>query len=146
MADVAPPKGSELERLLLIRADELLAYQGPRLARSYLNEVNHVLTAEQAIGVAGHRLSESVARNLYKLLAYKDEYEVARLHLDPIERARMRAEFGADAKFRTQLHPPLLRAMGLIAPPAGAGRFVQSGERPGDLRDRHRRRPVPSRR
>jgi indolepyruvate ferredoxin oxidoreductase len=58
-------------------------------------------------------IAEAYARGLYKLMAYKDEYEVARLHLDAADRARREAEFGTDAKVRVLLHPPLLRALGL---------------------------------
>ena len=54
-----------------------------------------------------------MARQLFKLMAYKDEYEVARLHLDAVEEARRNAEFGADAKVYFMLHPPLMRTLGL---------------------------------
>ena len=46
-------------------------------------------------------------------MAYKDEYEVARLALDPMARAAVRAEFGTDAKEYHLLHPPILRALGM---------------------------------
>ena len=54
-----------------------------------------------------------MARQLFKLMAYKDEYEVARLHLDAVEQAKLEAEFGTDAEVKFMLHPPLLRSMGL---------------------------------
>ncbi|WP_347238099.1 DUF6537 domain-containing protein, partial [Dietzia sp. DQ11-38-2] len=59
------------------------------------------------------RLALTVARNLYKLMAYKDEYEVARLAVDPEFAARLTEEWGEGATPRLKLHPPALRAMGM---------------------------------
>src|SRR3712207_5708624 len=73
-----------------------------------------VARAEAERGAPGETaVAEAYARGLYKLMSYKDEYEVARLHLDAIERAKLSDEFGEDAKVYFMLHPPLLRAMGL---------------------------------
>jgi indolepyruvate ferredoxin oxidoreductase len=84
----------------LTRAADLIGYQDTRYARRYVD----VLT-----GVESETVREVVARQLYKLMAYKDEYEVARLHLDPAVRRRL----GPDAKVKVMLHPPLLRALGM---------------------------------
>ena len=59
------------------------------------------------------QLGEAVARYLFKLMAYKDEYEVARLLLKDEFFQRVRAQFGDDARLAFNLHPPLLRALGL---------------------------------
>ena len=104
--------GSELARLLTVRVPDLVAYQGLDYARDYARFVARVREAEQAV-VVGAELSEAVARFLYKLMAYKDEYEVARLALDPRARAEVLAEFGPDAKEYHLLHPPILRALGM---------------------------------
>jgi indolepyruvate ferredoxin oxidoreductase len=69
--------------------------------------------AERRCGVASTRYSEAVARNLHKLMAYKDEYEVARLLLDDEARAGYESVGGADTTVTYHLHPPMLRAIGL---------------------------------
>ncbi|MGH2859341.1 MAG: indolepyruvate ferredoxin oxidoreductase family protein [Solirubrobacteraceae bacterium] len=108
----AEPDG-ELERLLRDRTSDLVAYQDTAYAQSYARLVARVRQVEDE-RVPGERgLTIVVARNLYKLMAYKDEYEVARLSLDPQLRSQIAARFGADARYAWQLHPPLLRAVGL---------------------------------
>ncbi len=68
---------------------------------------------ERAVDPERHEITHAVIRNLYKLLAYKDEYEVARLYLQPAFDASMRTTFANPRQVRYQLHPPLLRALGL---------------------------------
>jgi indolepyruvate ferredoxin oxidoreductase len=106
VASVGAPEGSELERLLEVRVPELVAYEDAGYAREYAGFVAQVLTVDL-------RAAEAVARELFRLMAYKDEYEVARLHLDPVERARLAAQFGEGAKIAYKLHPPVLRALGV---------------------------------
>jgi indolepyruvate ferredoxin oxidoreductase len=100
-------EGSELRRLLAVRVADLAAYQNRRHAARYAEAVRAV--HERAPGA----ITETYARQLHRLMAYKDEYEVARLLLDPAERARIAAEFGPGARVSYLLHPPLLRALGL---------------------------------
>jgi len=102
----------ELRRLLEVRVPELIAYQDEAYARRYADDVARVLAVERE-RTGATVIAEAYARGLFKLLAYKDEYEVARLHLHAAERARREDAFGADAKVRILLHPPVLRAMGL---------------------------------
>jgi indolepyruvate ferredoxin oxidoreductase len=106
----AVPASGELRRLLEVRVPDLVDYQSAKYAAQYVGFVRKVLAAEPA---GSTRMTEAVARGLHKLMAYKDEYEVARLHLDPVERARIEAEFGAGATVKYKLHPPVLRAMGM---------------------------------
>jgi len=103
----------ELRRLAELRVPELVAYQDADWARRWAELVRRVHVAEQERTPGHSELAEAVARQLFKLMAYKDEYEVARLHLDAVERAKLGAEFGDDARVYFMLHPPLLRALGL---------------------------------
>jgi indolepyruvate ferredoxin oxidoreductase len=100
-------------RLLELRVPELVAYQNRRYARRYLAFVREVREAEADRTPGETSATEAVACNLFKLMAYKDEYEVARLHLDTVERAKLSAEFGKGARVWFNIHPPLLRALGL---------------------------------
>ncbi|GAB89445.1 indolepyruvate ferredoxin oxidoreductase family protein [Gordonia rhizosphera] len=100
--------GDELSRTVAIRYDELIAYADERYARDYLDLVAQVHGSEN-----GNALTDAVARNLYKLMAYKDEYEVARLTADPDFAATIAEQFGDDAQVAVRLHPPTLREMGM---------------------------------
>ena len=105
--------GGELRRLVELRIPELVAYQDAAYARRFAEVVRRVHVAEQERTPGHSELAEAVARQLFKLMAYKDEYEVARLHLDAVEQAKLQAEFGEDAKIWFNLHPPMLRSLGL---------------------------------
>jgi indolepyruvate ferredoxin oxidoreductase len=103
----------DVARLAALRAAELFDYQSERLARTYVDLVARTARREADMAADETRLSEAVARYYFKLLAYKDEYEVARLHLRPeFERAVAEA-FPPGSRISYQLHPPFLRAMGL---------------------------------
>jgi indolepyruvate ferredoxin oxidoreductase len=103
----------ELLRLLQIRVPDLIAYQNANYAKQYVEFIRKVVSRERMVNPASTRLSEAVARYLYKLMAYKDEYEVARLSLKPSLDEELKTQFGENAQVRYMLHPPLLRAMGL---------------------------------
>jgi indolepyruvate ferredoxin oxidoreductase len=93
---------------------ELTAYQNAAYAAGFAADVQAVATVvQERLGAGGMEIANAYAGGLFKLMAYKDEYEVARLHLDAVERARLEAEFGKDARVKVLLHPPLLRAMGM---------------------------------
>ncbi len=102
---------------------ELCDYQSPRLAHKYLDLIEAVTKADSTAGDGSGRLTRACARGYFKLLAYKDEYEVARLMLDAdagAEAREMAAEVGGRVSWK--LHPPLLRAIGLsrkISVPTG---------------------------
>jgi len=97
-----------LEDMLAKRVDYLTAYQNAAYAEEYAAFVNKVRRAEEALGIAQKPLTEAVARYLFKLMAYKDEYEVARLHTDSAFHAKVNAMFEGDFKLNYHLAPPLL--------------------------------------
>ena len=99
--------------MLRWRIPELVAYQNAAYARQYVDFVRRVFEVESQRMPGETRLSEAVARYLFKLMAYKDEYEVARLHLKGDFQAALRAQFGEQARYHYLLHPPFLRALGM---------------------------------
>ena len=103
----------EVRRLAEIRIPELILYQSSAYARQYVEFIRKVVTVEESRVPGQTQLGEAAARYLFKLMAYKDEYEVARLLLNDAFFQRVRAEFGDDAQPAFNLHPPLLRALGL---------------------------------
>ncbi|WP_306004929.1 indolepyruvate ferredoxin oxidoreductase family protein [Aquicoccus porphyridii] len=94
-------KPKTLEDRIAFRAEHLKDYQGKRLANRYRKLVDAVEDA---------RLKEAVAKGYHKVLAYKDEYEVARLHLSTLEKAK--AEFDGDFRMSFHLAPPILSKEG----------------------------------
>jgi indolepyruvate ferredoxin oxidoreductase len=102
----------DLESIVAGRTRELTDYQDARYARWYRDVVDRVCDAESRLS-AGRELTAAVARNLFKLMAYKDEYEVARLSLEPQLTDQIEQRFGAGARYRYRLHPPVLRALGM---------------------------------
>jgi indolepyruvate ferredoxin oxidoreductase len=103
----------ESQRMLAIRVGELIDYQHETYATTYVDFVLQV-AAREAETCPGHiELTQAVIRHLYKLMAYKDEYEVARLHLKQAWRRHIDNMFERPRKVFYHLHPPLLRALGL---------------------------------
>jgi len=96
-----------LDEVVAKRVEFLTAYQNAAYAQDYLACVNKVRQAESA-GGASLSLSDAVARNLFKLMAYKDEYEVARLHADAAFHRRIGDMFEGDFSLHYHLAPPLL--------------------------------------
>ena len=99
-------KKPSLAEMVAQRVDFLTGYQDAAYAARYKAFVESVQAAEAKIG--GTALSEAVARYLFKLMAYKDEYEVARLHTDAAFTARIAGMFEGDYKLVHHLAPPLL--------------------------------------
>mgnify|MGYP002715291861 FL=1 len=101
----------EVRRLVELRAGELVGYQNAKVARRYVETVQAVWQLERTI-TDNTAFSEAVARGLHKFTAYKDEYEVARLLVDPAFLADVQAQVPGGENLTYKLHPPVLRAMG----------------------------------
>ncbi len=103
----APSAPEHLDELVDRLAADLTGYQSARYARRFREVVDRTRPC------ADEAFTRAVAVHLHKLMAYKDEYEVARLLLLPSSRAAAETVAGPGARVQWNLHPPLLRAMGL---------------------------------
>ena len=111
-----PPANRATEANIATDHDDIVArrvafltgYQNARYAARYATLVDRVAAAERdkAPGMTG--LADAVARHYFKLLAYKDEYEVARLYTDGTFAARIREQFEGDYRLKFHLAPPML--------------------------------------
>jgi len=101
----------EALRLARLRAAELVGFQDEATAARYLRTLQDVWDAERAV-TDRTDLTEAVARGLFKFTAYKDEYEVARMLVDPAFVDDVGRQVPGGAKLTYRLHPPVLRALG----------------------------------
>ncbi len=107
---VAPETAEELIGRL---AGDLADYQSERYAARFTKVVERAMRAELQLDPESTAFTEAVARNLHKLMAYKDEYEVARLLLNDEAVRQYESVGGAETTVTYHLHPPMLRALGL---------------------------------
>jgi indolepyruvate ferredoxin oxidoreductase len=105
--DVSFTPLTALPDIVAHRSALLTAYQGAAYAARYQDLVARVSAAEQRVMPGATALSVMVARNLARLMAYKDEYEIARLHADPAFKEQIREAFADGATLRYNLAPPL---------------------------------------
>lgn len=102
------PIAQSLADVVAKRVADLTAYQDAAYADRYRQLVERVRDAEARVASGSERLALAVARNAYKLMAYKDEYEVARLYTDGRFEAALKAQFGSHKALKFHLSPPLL--------------------------------------
>jgi indolepyruvate ferredoxin oxidoreductase len=96
-----------LDEMVARRRAFLAAYQDEAYAERYAGFVSKVRAAEQSRAAASMVLTSAVARYLFKLMAYKDEYEVARLYTETGFLKRVEAQFEGDYRLKLHLAPPL---------------------------------------
>ena len=100
-------KAQTLDEMIARREEFLAAYQNAEYAGLYRSFVSQVRAKEQAVKAGSEALSKAVARYLFKLMAYKDEYEVARLFTDGTFELQVAEKFKGTYEIRHHLAPPL---------------------------------------
>jgi len=109
VAESDEPLVRDLSRLV----DDLIGYQNRAIAERFLRRVEVVSEAERAVTSGSRELTTAVAIGFHKLLAYKDEYEVARLMLDDSANSAVDLVAKPGDKVAWRLHPPTLKALGV---------------------------------
>jgi indolepyruvate ferredoxin oxidoreductase len=104
---MAPKPVDTLQQRIAVRVDALQAYQDAAYAERFRRLIERIRNAEDKVATGSTRLTETVARNAFKLMAYKDEYEVARLLADPSFWDGLRRRFAGGA-LKLHLAPPIL--------------------------------------
>ena len=102
---ITPPT---LDDTIALVERRLTAYQDAAYARRWREVVDRVRAREGHVAGQAGPLTQAVAQQLGRLMAYKDEYEVARLYADPAFRTRLEAQFEGIRRVRLHLAPPLL--------------------------------------
>jgi len=105
--EAAPAKPLRLDDLIAHRAAFLVGYQDEAYAERYRERIARVRWLEERVRGEAGALTEAVARGYFKLLAYKDEYEVARLYTETGFLESLRRNFGDGVKLRFHLSPPI---------------------------------------
>ena len=101
-----------LQAALALYTPRLVAYQNQRYADQFTHLIHALAQAEQKIKSGSERLSLEAAHSLYKLMAYKDEYEVARLYNQPAFMTQLQQQFEAGFELNFHMAPPWISKMG----------------------------------
>ncbi|HEY5664999.1 MAG TPA: indolepyruvate ferredoxin oxidoreductase family protein [Ilumatobacter sp.] len=112
-AGIEAPRLESLDQMVARLAADLADYQHEAYATRFREQVAAVRAGEQRVVPGSTALTAAVARHLHKLMAYKDEYEVARLALLDESQLRYRQVGGPGTTVTYHLHPPMLRALGI---------------------------------
>ena len=102
------PVKESLDEMIERFASELTAYQSKRYAQRYRDLLARVRQVESSVEPGSEALARIVARQAYRAMAYKDEYEVARLYTDGRFEEKLKQQFDGDFKLTFHLAPPLL--------------------------------------
>ena len=103
----APKMSDTLEQIIASRSSFLTKYQNTKYAQRYTAFIKEIQNQESKLAPGESSLTRAVAKYAFKLMAYKDEYEVARLHADPNFRSKIRKTFNGNYKLTFHLAPPI---------------------------------------